>query len=626
MPADSGLRAWKLRRLSEASLSNGSDPAPPTDRRRLRTACAAIGAVALALTLTPYLVGQCMAGERIYLWLGYNLDDSCVYLSWMRQAAEGSLRAYNLFTTEPQHGMALNPLFLVMGRMAGWTGLSLLAINQIARIGFGALLLAVVYRFARSTVRDSRALLLAFLFVCFSSGLGWLPIWWDNPLTQPIDKWQPEAITFLSLLLSPLFCFSMALQVAIFALLVQGERTGRVLYALEAGGCGFLLGFVHSYDVISVSCVWIAYLFVMAASGSWIRGVPDRNNVRRPGLASMGRALVAGIVAAPAVLYIWYQLHTETVFRERAEVPTLAPALVWVIAGYGLTLALACVGAWAATRGDALSAPGAEPNGAGAGPRGNTAAGWTYGLDAATLIVVWAVVNVAVSYLPHTPFQRKLIQGAHVPIAILAGIGAADLYRHWSSRRDSPIPFAAYATIMTCLLAVTNGRFVAREIENATMDRVQTQMHRPYLQRGELEALDWVKQHGAAGDALQPMPWVGEPEPGKIAPTDFTLACVTPGFIDRHVYAGHWGETPEYGAKLTQLVRFALPSTDDAHRVALLRAMRVRFLIWSQKGQNDEAADRLAPMFRGLVAVPPYLALVHSNHDADVYEVKLPTQ
>ena len=35
-----------------------------------------------------------------------------------------------------------------------------------------------------------------------------------------------------------------------------------------------------------------------------------------------------------------------------------------------------------------------------------------------------------------------------------------------------------------------------------------------------------------------------------------------------------------------------------------------------------ESAERLAPMFRGLADIPPYLELVYANRDADVYKVE----
>ena len=52
------------------------------------------------------------------------------------------------------------------------------------------------------------------LVICFSAGLGWIPgLWETGSLGGPVDKWQPEAITFLSLYIFPLFIVSLLLMI-----------------------------------------------------------------------------------------------------------------------------------------------------------------------------------------------------------------------------------------------------------------------------------------------------------------------------------------------------------------------------------------------------------------------------
>jgi hypothetical protein len=599
----------------------------------------------MLLTLVPYLIGASFAQGRRFMWLGYNLDDACVYLSWMKQAADGSLRAMNLFTTAAQHGMALNPLFLVLGRIARWTGLPLLAVYHAARLLFGIGLLAVVWEFLLLTIPDNRTRRLSFLLVCFSSGLGWLPIWWDAPpLDTPIDKWQPEAITFLSLYLSPLFAFSMALQVGILTLLFLGERTGRMRYAVAAGLCGFLLGLTHSYDIISLAAIWLVYLLIntlrpfpdtehaapdmrgkpalSAVDLSATEGMKDGNlEPRNPNpdtrITMWLRAIVAGVLTAPAVLYLYHELRTEAVFSARANVQTLSPPLAWVLLGYGVTLFLALVGAYALLRHnkEVTTAPYTLH------PTPNPLCPTPF---AARLLVVWAVVNVAVSYLPKTPFQRKMLQGAHIPIAILAGIGVVWLLSRFLMTKTRPPDSLLQRLLPVCLvlfLSLTNGRFVLRDIGNYADNRAQTKLQRPFLQPGEMEALQWIAAHTPKDAALQPLPWVQAVSDRQFAPTDASVACFAPGLINRHVYCGHWGETPDFPAKLSELSRFAMPGTTDDARIALLRKMQVRYLLFSQKALSDESADLLMPMFRERAPLPPYLTRVYSNPDADVYAV-----
>ncbi|MCW3096039.1 MAG: hypothetical protein JWL77_1657 [Chthonomonadaceae bacterium] len=592
-----------------AGEPNGAvTPSVAGEKRRTRVAWL-IAALTMLTTMIPYVIGAGMANGRRFMWLGYNLDDSCVYLSWMRQAADGAYRALNLFTTEPQHGMALNPLFLVLGRLAGWTHLPLIAVYHGSRMLFGFVLLLLVWNLITLTVAPTRARIMALIFVCFSAGLGWLPNWWsDPPIQTPIDKWQPEAITYLSLYLSPLFCFAMALQVGILTLLFCGVRTGRMRYAIGAGLCGLALGVVHTYDVASLAAVWTVYLILLTV-------LPGLGADRKRGMLWL-QALVAGAITAPSVLYIYHQLTSEAVFRARAEVKTLSSLPVWVLMGYGLTALLAMAAALILWKRNETDRDRSDPF---------SATAWSTGADASLLLMVWGVVNFAVAYLP-TAIQRKLLQGEHFPIAILAGIGAVWLLQQFKPNAK-PWQFAFKMAALTLILSLTNVMFVLRDIDNYENNLSQTKLQRTYLQAGEIEALDWIKEHSSESDAIQPLPWIARAGEHSIRTSDESVACFTPGLIHRHVYCGHWGETPDFGAKLMELNRLLLASTADDERRVLLRKMKVRFLLFSQKPARDPSSDATAfadaaiPTFRGHEPLPSYLQLVHSNEDADVYEV-----
>ncbi|MDE2205457.1 MAG: hypothetical protein KGK12_02320, partial [Armatimonadetes bacterium] len=478
-----------------------------------RAAAFAIGAGALAITLLPYVQGWAGAHGRVYMWLGYNLDDSCVYLSWMHQAAHSGLRVYNLFTTDAQHGLIANPLFLALGWFGAVTHMPLVAVNQLARLAGGVVLLAVVWRLLKATILEPRSRLMAFALICFSSGLGWLPLWWSvPPIATPIDKWQPEAITFLSLYLSALFAFSIAMQAAVIGLLYGAMQRRDWRLATGAGLLGAVIGLTHSYDVITISAVWLSFLVVETAAA--VAG--HSTEARRKALAGWLHAGIAGALTLPSVAVMYHEFRTEAVFHARAEVPTLAPALAWVVLGYGITLALAIGGAiviW--QRGGFGVAPGASA------PRDHDPFFRTN--TAARLMLVWAVVNVAIAWMPGAAFQRKLIQGAHLPLAVLAAGGALAFWR-WLSRRTPGTSYSLFTVSLTIVLALTNIRFLVREVRNNERNRVQTMLERAYLNPGELAALQWIARHTPKRDAVQPLPWVMQPDPHHIAAYDITLA------------------------------------------------------------------------------------------------------
>src|SRR5262249_34665187 len=135
-----------------------------------------------------------------------------------------------------------------------------------SRIILGIAFLRSVWWLLEMWFTDFRARRIAFLFVCFSAGLGWVPgLWRDSGIQSPVDVWQPESTTFLCLYLAPLFLASLLLLIGVIGWLWVAEEQKSIRAAGYAGACGFLLGNIHTYDVITVSAVWGAYLIVSAA-------------------------------------------------------------------------------------------------------------------------------------------------------------------------------------------------------------------------------------------------------------------------------------------------------------------------------------------------------------------------
>ena len=613
---------------------------PPADDKRFFWVVAGI---TLLLTLLPYLLGARYAHGRQFTWISSNLvGDSTVYLAQMRQAADGTILGTDLFTTEPQTPALINPFFLLLGSLSRFTGLSLLAVHQMARLGFGLGLLLLVWKFTAETLADGTARRFAFLFVCFGAGFGWLPGWWEShAMTTPVDSWMAEGFTLLSLYLSPLFCVSLLLQVAIFHLLLRADRTGRISLAVGAGGCGFLLTLIHPYNIVSEAIVWGAYLALnlLRPPGRLLPAARERTVCLRNGLT-------AGLMTLPALLYMMRRLAADETFRQtRPQEPSVS--LVYVALGYGIPLLLALLGAGVVLFRRAK--PAAED-----APAPPTA---TTGRDASRLLVVWAVLNVACAYLP-VAFQRRMIQGAHFPIALLAGIGAAWLL----ARGGKKFTLTCYAVGAAALLYLsfawesgTGAQLVAiggfwllytGEVKAATPNalragaalafacsltflyylRSDTVTFRDtsvsYLAAGQADALRWIRDHAPTGAIVQPIAHI-QPKPDNpaVADLDDKLARFVPEMTGRSVYYGHEAETIRYGDKMNAVLFSCSSQCDDAKRRALWRGMGIRYLIFSQKDYEDLAADHFFPLFRGRTPLPPYLKRVFSSPDADVYEI-----
>jgi hypothetical protein len=183
----------------------------------------------------------------------------------------------------------------------------------------------MVWQFSKLFLKDVRARRFLVPLVGLSSGIGWLFGAAKAP-AGPVDMWQPEAITFLSIYLNPLFCAGLILMIASLYFLVLAERTGGLRYAIYAGSLLLALGNVHTYDVITVGCVWAAYVLVRT-------GLDRRVPVRLILLS-----LIAAGMALPSVGYQFYVYKIDPVYSARVNSPTPSPALWAYLSGYGLIL------------------------------------------------------------------------------------------------------------------------------------------------------------------------------------------------------------------------------------------------------------------------------------------------
>jgi hypothetical protein len=549
-----------------------------------------VSAGAMLLTLLPYLFGVFLRGTKPafgwYAGLTYNFDDSCVYLAWLRQAADGHFFQRNLFTTAPQTGHSFSLFFVLLGFLARLLPLPLIFVWHGARLVLGMALLRAVWWLLTLTFSDDRTRRAGFLLVAFSAGLGWIPgLWQAQGFEAPVDVWQPEAITFLSLTLNPLFLVSLLLMVGVLGWLRLAEQTRSLRCAVYAGLCAFLLGNIHGYDILTLSAVWGVYM------------VARTIRQRRFDAFLWGCTLLVGAMAAVSAGYAFYLLKTEQVFAQRVAVETLSPPFVRYLLGYGIVFGLAVYGGWRLWRREAKAGKDDSSE------------------SPALFLTVWAGMNLAAAYLP-VSFQRKMVMGAHLPLCLLAGVALSALLER-RERRQANVVLA----LGVLLLGLTNLRFLQRDIENTQNNRAQSGQ-RPYLYSGEIAALLWLRDHAPEGAALQPLPWALY-EGGKVGFFDTTLACLTPALTGHPVHAGHWGETPEFGRTMGDWLAFTLPRMPDEARRDLLRRSGVRYLLFTQKHDVPPETERLLTFFREPGSLPSYLRRIPeaSNEDADVYEV-----
>ena len=578
-----------------------------------RRIVAALIAFTLLVTTLPYALGYFLApvmgpGGTTFIGTPYNIDDYCNYLSWLRQMADGRFFLHNMFTTDAQNDLEFNVFFWVLGRVMALTHCSPQAALQGARLVGGGLLLWLIYRFYRHCLpTDRNARLTAFGFACLSSGFGWTQwhFWHDKNLPgAPVDAWQPEAYTFLSIYTSALMTVSTLFILGALYALLRGEQTGRMRYAVYAGLCGGILGNMHSYDVLHLSAAWGLFLVVWTVLK------------RGKGVAlSWARALVALALTLPTTLYMYHVFNAEAVFKARANVPTLSPAVWHYFLGYGLVFVLAVVAA-------VKMAPTPRPSPASG--RGEQEGGETWAVSSVPVLsdpplplagegrgvgaslplaLCWAVGGLLVCYLPFA-FQRKMLMGEHIPLCLLAGIGAA-----WLARRYTPRIQVVSLALLVLASAPSNALFLVRDMRHLETDHSETHLS-PFLASDLIDVYRWFRANTPTDAAVVGLPG---------------LCTYLPGEAGRVVWTGHWAETPHYGLKDAEFAdAFDRLAPKEARHLFLL-STKAQYLFYPNEiapTDTFKRRDGLHHWAELTQAPPPYLREVYKNGTFTVYEIR----
>lgn len=597
----------------------------------------------MALTALPYKAAQKAAGPGQhfagFLW---GVDEGNVYLQWIRQASEGRFLLRNQYTVKYQSPHFVNVFLWSLGRVCAHTGMTPQGVFAGARYVCGVFCLLCLYLLAAELTADRRARAAALALASLSSGLGWVVVLMGQggvlagvPL-YPIDVadgWQaqPEAVTFLCLLLNPLFSFATGL---LALTLLQGSRLTEPeakYAALWTGLLLLLLGNVHGYDIIPVHLALLLWL----TAGWWTGRVPLR--------CAVGRYVVVALVSAASPLWAQYTARVDPAYLAKISTPTLTARPVDLAVGYGLVLLLALGGVWALA-GDDRSLR-----------RRVTLALWValalavLGLVlelvlgpttlsrlpvfALPLLVLWVMGGrqghvsedrrawflvayvaavVACLYLP-VSFQRKMIEGLHLGLSILGGFALASILGHRKStggKGGTTLSYPVRAMVVGAIVVATvpsNLLFVQgclRQVAANIRNLLGVLAPPMFLSDAEVEAMKWLGRNCTEDDILLSSSLTG---------------CHVPAYARCLLVIGHWAETLDFPVFAGDVGRFYQPASPVAARETLLSTWNPRFVWWGpQERVLQEAMTGASPAdpCEGL----PGLRLAYHNAEVRIYE------
>jgi hypothetical protein len=534
-------------------------------------------AAVLVITSLPYVVGWATSRpDAVFEGFIIDLDDIHSHLAKMQQGYASAWEFVILFTPEPHAPAPINLFYLALGHVARLLRLNLVAVYHGARLLFGAVFLGTAYAFVASFLKEREERLLAFFFICFGSGLGWLALLLSGSFTSgaltPADFWFIEMYGFFTVMLFPHTCLALTLMLALLMLGARYIEGDRWWVAAAAAPCGLGLAVIHPYTLLIVDLV----LFGCWAINAWQQ--------RRPDLLRLAGLIAAAAVPLPLVVIQYLSIAQNPVLAAwQAQSSTFSPPPQYYILGYGIVFLLAIPGGWWALR---------QP-----------ARRWW-------LLPLWLVIVAPLLYAPVVfNLQRRMIEGAQAPLAILGAVGMYQYllpavresrFAGWLAERGYRRERLALLTRnLVVALTLPSTLFL---LISAGLAAAQSPALR--LSQDEIAAVDWIGSHSDPGDTVL---------------SSYRIGGFVPARIGHRAFLGHWAETINLKAKEEAVGRFfgsagGESKADDTYRQDLLRQYGIQYVF---VGPHERALGRFDP------ERVDYLEPVYQQGDVRVFRVPL---
>ena len=425
--------------MKAVNSTNFPDDSPARFSPRERRIYLAISLFLTALLTAPYLWAWLTTpSDGDYSGLLYNPDDQNVHLAWARQAHDGAFFIRDLFTTEwLQNGEKpwfFNVLTMLIGVVSRVTTLPLVIVYHVVRV-LGAV--ACVWFFANlcaQLTNDKRVRALAVALVAFGSGIGFLQNVFPNRTF--IDNanarlTMPEAWTFHSAFVFPLFIIPTALLAFIYWQTLRARKCGHWKHAVYAGIAALLLANIHTYDVVPlnvVMIVWALWSFTSSTRSARALSKGERTtpplDKGRPGGVSVFAPLIVVAFTIPQVAYQFFVLRNSEEFRVKALSPKVAPLFLDIAISYAPYLILSICALWFLWRAQNRAHRNIEysmsEDSRKTARLNETRPNETR--SAAWIMALWVLVTLILIYTLIS-FARKMIEGVHLPLCFLASCG-----------------------------------------------------------------------------------------------------------------------------------------------------------------------------------------------------------
>ncbi|GAB4410266.1 MAG: hypothetical protein Kow00106_04110 [Anaerolineae bacterium] len=491
-----------------------------------------------------------------------NPFDTNSYLANMQQGYQGRWLYVLPYTALANRPIPLFSFYIASGHVARLTGFSLPLVFHLARLACGALFVLAAYHFIARYLERPGERQLALFILLFTGGTGWMvslvPGLSEVTRTQLTpDLWLSDAISFQAMFANGHFTLNMVLMMGMIAAGEHLLAEKRWWWVPVAWLCGLGIALVHAHQLAVVG-------LVLAGEALWqawfTRRIPWRAASRLALIFAPG-----GVLAGALTL----RSHADPQLASwLAQGNTYTPP-VWGMANlYGPVWVLAFAGAWHAARQHRAGSRGA---------------------------LLWFLTVLALIYLP-VNFQRRFMEGWHVPVAILAATGwaheiAPRLQRAMTARAARLVLIISLALVTASpahtLSTVT--RYVVQHPDDPLV----------YAHPAERGAVAWLREHATLNDVVLSYFYSGNWLPARAPVRSFL---------------GHWSLTAEVTQRIGEVESFFDAATTDAERLDLLDTFGIDYVY---VGPDERALGDFDPRHA------PYLALVYDSPSVQLYRVVL---
>lgn len=529
----------------------------------------------MIVTTLPFAYGYFRTSPDKF-YLGFHAlapGDYMVYQSYISQVYDGHLLFRDQFTHESQAYNMLNTFWIIPGLIGKVFGLHPAVAFHIGRIIAISILIFSAYLLCSLIFSSTYKRKIGLLFIAFSTGISGYVI----PLLEkisfniggqyyhkPMDLWVAESNPFLSMMHSGHMALALALLILIFYFTLRFVREQKFILSIVSGALTLFLLSFSPFSAPVIAGVLSAFYILYCVQQRLIHK------------KLFFHLVIIFLFSLPVLLYYFFILQNDAVMIVRASQNiNLTPSWYFLFLSFGFLLPLTLFSVIRSIREETILKPHMF------------------------FLLTWIFVQTILIFSPFN-FQRRMVLGLFIPIAILATKACIDIIEYAKKKSSKKISEYIFSNkiilffLFIFFFAFTN---VVLLVNNFVLLTQQTQY--THWEKTDKEAFLWLKENADDDSVVFSAPSTGN---------------LLVGLSGRRAYTAHQVETMYFEQK-NQLVELFFAKNvveNEKAKIEFLKEVGATHLYF---GKQERLLGSYDP------STKEYLELVYENESVMIYEV-----